>query len=235
MSFPINPPAELFPSPPPSSPEPPQVAPVAAASESGSAGDAGQAGVGSQGGNARREGGERPGKSLSDAREQVAGEAREVQPTLTEAEQREVRELRARDREVRAHEAAHAAAAGSLARGAPTYTYVRGPDGRQYAVGGQVLIDTSPVAGDPRATLEKAQRIRRAALAPAEPSAQDRAVAAAATQMAAQARAELNQSSASNGAEQDGATRRGLSIYAEVAGIEPPKATPASPAARGLV
>jgi hypothetical protein len=109
---------------------------------------------------------------------------------LTEEEQKLVRELQARDREVRAHEAAHAAAGGQYA-GAPQYTYQRGPDGRQYAIGGSVSIDTSPVQGDPEATLQKAQQIRRAAFAPAEPSAQDRAVAASAAALERQARAEI--------------------------------------------
>ena len=110
---------------------------------------------------------------------------------LSEAERKQVEELRQRDREVRAHEQAHAAAAGALARGGPSYDLERGPDGRMYAVGGEVNIDTSPVQGDPRATLEKAGQIRRAALAPADPSSQDRAVAAEAAAMAAQARVEL--------------------------------------------
>lgn len=110
---------------------------------------------------------------------------------LTEAEQAQVRELAAIDQRVRAHEAAHVAAAGDLARGGPSFTYQRGPDNRQYAVAGEVQIDTSAVPGDPEATLEKAQRIRRAALAPADPSAQDQAVAASAARMAIEARAEM--------------------------------------------
>lgn len=110
---------------------------------------------------------------------------------LTEAEQAQVRELAAIDQRVRAHEAAHLAAAGDLARGGPSFTYQRGRDNRQYAVAGEVQIDTSEVPGDPEATLEKAQRIRRAALAPADPFAQDQAVAATASRMAVEARAEI--------------------------------------------
>lgn len=106
------------------------------------------------------------------------------------SESQMVRELAARDREVRAHEAAHAAAGGSHA-GSPTFSYQQGPDGRSYAVGGEVSIDTSEVAGDPQATLEKAETIRSAALAPAQPSSADRAIAAKATTMAAKARSEL--------------------------------------------
>lgn len=110
---------------------------------------------------------------------------------LTPAEEQQVDELKQRDREVRTHEQAHLAAAGPHARGGPTYDYQDGPDGRNYAVGGEVQIDTSPVEGDPEATIRKAQTIRAASLSPAEPSAQDRAVAAAATQMEAQAQREL--------------------------------------------
>ncbi len=111
---------------------------------------------------------------------------------LTEDEQRQVAELAARDAEVRQHEQAHLAAAGPYANGGPTYDYQRGPDGKQYAVGGEVSIDTSEVPDDPEATVAKAQTIRRAALAPAEPSSQDRKVAAKATTMEAKARRELN-------------------------------------------
>ena len=110
---------------------------------------------------------------------------------LTEEERRIVNELRARDAEVRAHEQAHVAAAGPYANGAPKYEYQTGPDGKQYAVGGEVSIDTSPVPGDPDATIRKAQVIKRAALAPRNPSPQDIKVAGQAAQLEAQARQEL--------------------------------------------
>jgi hypothetical protein len=109
---------------------------------------------------------------------------------LSDEAQAAVSKLSARDREVRAHEAAHQAAGGQYA-GAATYTYQTGPDGKQYAIGGEVPIDASPIAGDPEATIAKMQQVRNAALAPAEPSAQDRAVAAAASAMSAQAQGEL--------------------------------------------
>lgn len=110
---------------------------------------------------------------------------------LDEAQLRELSDLKARDREVRAHEAAHQAVGGQYA-GAISYVYQRGPDGAQYAVGGEVSIDTSPVQGDPQATIEKMRVVRAAALAPAEPSPQDRAVAAEAMQLMLQAQAELS-------------------------------------------
>lgn len=106
-------------------------------------------------------------------------------------EAEEIRNLQVRDREVRAHEAAHAAAGGAYA-GSPSYTFERGPDGGVYAVGGEVGIDVSPIPGDPQATMQKAQQVRAAALAPAEPSAQDMRVAQRAQAMAAKARAELS-------------------------------------------
>jgi hypothetical protein len=73
-------------------------------------------------------------------------------------------------------------------RSGASFSYQRGPDGRFYAVGGEVSIDTSPVPGDPQATASKAEQIQRAALAPAQPSGQDRAVAAQAARMAMEAR-----------------------------------------------
>ncbi|HFE32186.1 MAG TPA: hypothetical protein ENJ17_02620 [Gammaproteobacteria bacterium] len=115
-----------------------------------------------------------------------AGESRQ----LSEEQRAQVQTLKARDREVRAHEAAHMAAAGGLARGGANYSYETGPDNRRYAVGGEVSIDASP-GKSPEETLQKAQTIRAAAQAPAKPSQQDLAVAASAGQMAAKARAEL--------------------------------------------
>jgi hypothetical protein len=110
--------------------------------------------------------------------------------TLSDAELRKISKLKARDREVRAHEAAHVAVGGSVVRSGARLSYTRGPDGVQYATGGEVSIDTSK-ASSPEATLAKAERIRRAALAPAQPSAQDRAIAAQAARMAMQARQEI--------------------------------------------
>ena len=101
-----------------------------------------------------------------------------------------LRSLQNRDAVVRAHESAHLGAGGGVTTGGAHYTYQRGPDGREYAVGGEVGIDLSPVAGNPRATITKMAIVKAAALAPAEPSAQDQSVAAAATQIEAQARIE---------------------------------------------
>ncbi|MDE2429840.1 MAG: catalase [Burkholderiales bacterium] len=99
-------------------------------------------------------------------------------------------QLKASDAHVRAHELAHLAAAGGLANGGPSFTYERGPDGQSYAVGGEVSIDTSP-GNTPEETIARARTIQAAALAPADPSGQDIAVAASARQMEQQAQAEL--------------------------------------------
>lgn len=109
---------------------------------------------------------------------------------LTPDEQAQVEQLKQRDAEVRQHEAAHAAMAGSHARGGAQFEYQTGPDGRRYAVGGEVQIDTSAVAGNPRATIAKMEQIRAAALAPAEPSSQDQRIAAQAAAEIQKARAE---------------------------------------------
>jgi hypothetical protein len=102
---------------------------------------------------------------------------------------KEVRGLRERDREVRMHEQAHAAVGGQYA-GAPSYEYESGPDGKRYAVGGEVSIDVS-AEKTPADTIRKMQQVKAAALAPAEPSAQDYKVAADATQQEKSARSEL--------------------------------------------
>ena len=112
---------------------------------------------------------------------------------LSDDQQRTVAKLKARDREVRAHEQAHLSAAGPHARGGPSFQYQEGPDDVQYAVGGEVSIDVSPVSGDPEATIRKAQIVRAAALAPSNPSPQDHQVAAAASKMETEARQELRQ------------------------------------------
>lgn len=109
---------------------------------------------------------------------------------LSEADQKMVEDLKQRDRAVRAHEQAHMAAGGSLVRGGATYSFQLGPDGQRYAVGGEVSIDTS-AGRNPQETVAKAQAIKSAALAPADPSAADRAVAAKATKMEAEARKDL--------------------------------------------
>ncbi|MFM5848552.1 putative metalloprotease CJM1_0395 family protein [Aeromonas veronii] len=114
-------------------------------------------------------------------------------PKQQEQQQRQeqqIQDLVERDKEVRTHEQAHQSAGGEYAS-SPTYQFTQGPDGKRYATGGEVQIDTSVVPGDPAATIAKMQQIRAAALAPAEPSAQDLAVARSAAASEAKARKEL--------------------------------------------
>jgi hypothetical protein len=105
-------------------------------------------------------------------------------------QERIISELKQRDQEVRAHEAAHAAVGGSVT-GSPNLSYENGPDGKRYAVDGEVAVDLSPVNGDPRATIAKMKKVHAAALAPMNPSSQDTQVASTATQVILQAQAEL--------------------------------------------
>ncbi|SDT96173.1 putative metalloprotease CJM1_0395 family protein [Desulfobacula phenolica] len=111
--------------------------------------------------------------------------------TLTRAEIQLVEELKQTDIEVRQHEMAHIAAGGRYITSGANLTYKRGPDGKEYAVAGEVSIDTSPVPGDPRATIRKMRQIKNAALAPANPSSQDLKVASNATSTASKALSEL--------------------------------------------
>lgn len=119
-----------------------------------------------------------------------AAAKQDVEAKQLASDQAEIQQLSARDREVRAHEQAHKSVGGQYA-GAMSFTFVRGPDGVAYAVGGEVSISTSAISGDLEATIQKMQTIQRAALAPAEPSPQDRRVAAEAVQQMVQARADL--------------------------------------------
>lgn len=122
----------------------------------------------------------------------LARQAESSRRELTPEQQRQVDQLKRIDKAVRAHEQAHVAAGADLVRGGATYSYQTGPDNKRYAVAGEVRIDTSP-GRTPEETLPKAQRIRETALAPADPSPQDRSVAAKASRMEAGARAEIAQ------------------------------------------
>jgi len=141
--------------------------------------------------------------------QQPSHEARSVRQDseLNAEEKRQLEKLKARDREVRAHEAAHKTAAGNLARGGAQFEFETGPDGRRYTVGGEVSIDTSKVSGDPQATISKAQTIQRAANAPAQPSSQDRSVAVEANRMEAEARQELTAQELDSQSAEDNSSR----------------------------
>lgn len=108
---------------------------------------------------------------------------------LSEDEKRLVQDLRSRDAEVRTHEAAHQAAGGGMT-GAASYTYQQGPDGRMYAIGGEVSISI-PSGSTPQESMRNAQQAIAAAIAPADPSGQDFAVASSAMVMLMKAQQQL--------------------------------------------
>jgi hypothetical protein len=109
---------------------------------------------------------------------------------LTPQEQRQVAELQQIDRNVRAHEAAHVAAGRGVVTSGANYAYTYGPDGRQYAIGGEVGIDTAPEQ-KPEDNIEKGSAIQAAALAPRDPSAQDYRVASIGARLESQGHADL--------------------------------------------
>lgn len=143
---------------------------------------------------------------------------------LTPEQQQEVNRLKAIDRKVRAHEQAHMAAGAGVTGGA-SFQFTRGPDGRQYAVGGEVRINVSS-GQTPESTLERARVIQAAALAPADPSPQDRAVAAQAAMLEAQARAELSRMKREDqGGEAAGGARQASALQAYAAQDAEPNGT----------
>ncbi|WP_100658533.1 putative metalloprotease CJM1_0395 family protein [Alteromonas flava] len=132
--------------------------------------------------------------AFDNANDQSAGKENAEERQREEQEQRDEREiqrLKQRDSEVRSHEQAHASVGGQYA-GAPSYEYETGPDGKRYAVGGEVSIDVGEESS-PEETLRKMQQVKAAALAPAEPSPQDLRVASEATQKAFEARSDIAQ------------------------------------------
>lgn len=140
---------------------------------------------------------------------------------LNEAEEKQVQELAKRDREVRAHEQAHARVGGPYA-GAPSYTFQQGPDGKRYAIGGEVQIDTGKEK-TPQETIRKMQIVIRAALAPAEPSSQDLKVAQLARSQLSEAQAEARQAKADElqGADEGGDAASGPGAGANAATENP--------------
>ena len=100
--------------------------------------------------------------------------------------QQEILKLEKRDAHVKAHEMAHKSAGGELA-GSASYTYKTGPDGKRYAVGGEVPIAIKK-GNTPEETIANMEIVKAAALAPSDPSAQDLKVAATAEMIETEAR-----------------------------------------------
>lgn len=130
-------------------------------------------------------------KTPSDEDTSSSNKNRQNSVRLPPEEQREVTKLQRRDAEVRAHEQAHLSAAGQHAAGGMSFTYEVGPNGKRYATGGEVPIDLSRES-TPEETIVKMQQVAKAALAPANPSAADRNIAARAHTIATEARREIN-------------------------------------------
>ncbi len=105
--------------------------------------------------------------------------------------QEEITKLKETDAHVKAHEAAHKAVGGSLA-GMPHYTYVTGPDGKKYAIAGEVPISIKK-GNTPKQTISNMEQVKAAALAPSDPSPQDLKVAATAERIENQAIMKLYQ------------------------------------------
>jgi hypothetical protein len=110
-----------------------------------------------------------------------------------------VERLKRTEERVIAHEMAHKAVGGQYA-GAIRYSYTRGPDGKLYITGGEVSIDVSEEE-TPEETIRKMEIVKRAALAPSDPSPQDYAVAQRAAIQEMKARLELLQSTFKQGEE----------------------------------
>ena len=127
---------------------------------------------------------EEPGTSPPGALENTS------QKSLSTEDLQQISDLQQRDVEVRSHEQAHLSAAGQYAAGGASFSYTTGPNGKRYATGGEVPIDISKEK-TPEATIQKMRTIRRAALAPANPSGADRSIAAQASSKEAQAMKEV--------------------------------------------
>lgn len=111
---------------------------------------------------------------------------------LSQKEQQEISQLKITDAKVRAHEHAHKSTAAGLTTSGPNYEYETGPDGQKYAVAGDVNVGYQH-SSDPRVNLRNAQKLKAAALAPAEPSSQDRSVARKADMEIAKAQQEIRE------------------------------------------
>ena len=120
---------------------------------------------------------------------ETAGPKRADGTPMAPEEIQQLEQLKQTDREVRQHEMAHQVAGGAYTGGA-SYDYDVGPDGKRYAVAGEVPIDYGPVPNDPQATIEKMQTVIAAAMAPADPSPKDHQVAAQARQYLLEAKLE---------------------------------------------
>jgi hypothetical protein len=104
--------------------------------------------------------------------------------------QKAVEQLKSRDKEVRAHEAAHSTNPELIKIGSSQFDYTIGPDGKAYATGGKVTLSTGN-SRTPEEALSKAEALKKAAMAPGEPSSQDFQTLNAAVAMEFEARNQI--------------------------------------------
>lgn len=127
----------------------------------------------------------------NDGKESASNRTKAATDTLTADQQRQVERLKQVDADVRAHEQAHIAKGQGVVTSGAQYTYMYGPDGKQYAVAGEVAIDTAPEQ-KPEDNIDKGQRIQTAALAPVDPSPQDYRVASIGSALEDKGRVDLD-------------------------------------------
>lgn len=108
---------------------------------------------------------------------------------LSPEQLQQLRELERQDQQVRTRDMAFIAAAGGAA-GSYSVEYETGPDGRRYAVGADIKLDTSDGA-TPEQTLAKARALRAATMSARGESSTDASAAAKAVRMEAEAHAEI--------------------------------------------
>lgn len=135
------------------------------------------------------------GKTEKELHKADSAARKETSPSAVEANvqpevKKEIEQLKGIEREVITHESAHKAASAGVT-GSISYSHTTGPDEQRYITGEEVSIQM-PNAGESDRTISLLEKVRQAALAPVEPSAQDLRVAASASAQIQQVRAEQN-------------------------------------------
>lgn len=134
----------------------------------------------------------RPAYTLGDGGSAPAVEKAPTAPAeeeLSPEDKVAVAKLAAAEREVIAHERAHQSAGGAYT-GSARFGYTKGPDGKDYVTSGEVSIQAPEIEMSEKG-LQVVEQVKRAALAPANPSGQDMRVAAKMEAVAIRIRAEL--------------------------------------------
>lgn len=101
----------------------------------------------------------------------------------------EIKRLQEQENNVISHERSHMQSGGEFS-GSPSYLYTRGPDGKVYISGGEVKMYV-PATDDYDKLIQSLQKVKRAAMAPPDPSPQDSKTAAMASAKEASVRQEI--------------------------------------------